>query len=329
MRKRVWIFSLFLIFSFWLLSPKSNLLFAQRLLTQEEIACQHIDKGEIDKAIEILQNVLKINPENLNAHLYLGIALYLKKDSESAFQKLEKIEKDIDKKVDFDRPSGWERPEEVDPMVLESWIDRKGEVLFSEERKGLLYFCRGLTLKEKKDFKNAEKKFKKALKLKYDKESIQFHLFDLSIKKKDLKSASKQLAELKKISGESEIFVFLDGYLKYRKGSPGEALAVFEKIVSTNLESKKNVACLHYNSGDYQKAIEVWEEILSEKTDDKEAQINIGRAYFHLGNSEKAQEYFSRAGLKISPERYSPKNIPLTYESILRDIKLDLMCKAK
>ena len=298
MKRTIGIISLLVLFGFIVLN--SPLIFAQ-----EENACRYLNMGETEKAIEILQIVLQRNPNNLNAQLYLGISLYLKKDLEGAFKRFEKIEKEIDRMLGSSRPFGDEA------MFTELGMDRKGDLLFSKEHQGLMYFCRGLTLKEKKDLKNAEKRFKEALKQKYDNGATRLQLFDLYIKKKDLKSASKQLAEFKKASGENELFLFLDGYLKYRNNKIDDALAAFENVVSTNLEAKKNMARLHYNSGDYQKAVEIWQEILSLNSDDKDAQISIGRAYFHLGDSAKAQEFFSQAGIKVTPERYSPKKVPL------------------
>lgn len=137
------------------------------------------------------------------------------------------------------------------------------------------------------------------------------------------------MAELKKIAGEAESFSLLEGYLAYRKGIVQEALAAFEKVASSNLTAKKNVALIHYNSGDYEKAIEIWGEILSEHAEDKESLINTVRAHFHLGNVEKAQECFTNAGMKVTPERYSPKKNPLAYESQIGDIQFDLMCEVK
>jgi len=310
-----------LICSFWIFSPGNYPVFAQQVTTQEGMACRYLDKGEIDKAIEILQDILKHDPNNLNAQLYLGISFYLKKDLEDAYKRFEKIEKEIDKMVGSSRPFGDEA------MFTQMGMERKADILFSEERKGLLYFYRGLTLKEKKDLKNAEKRFKKALKLKYDEMSIHLQLFDLYVKKKDLKSASKQLAEFKKGSSENELYLFLDGYLKFRNNKIENAKAAFEKVAPTYLEAKKNMARIYYNSGDYQKAVDIWQEILSQNPDDKDAQISIGRAYFHLGDSAKAQEFFSQAGIKVTPDRYSPKTITLVYETLLKDIKFDLICK--
>lgn len=319
MRKRLGI--IFLLFLLWVLFPNDHFVIAQKFQTQEEMACRFLEKGEIDKAVEILQYELKINPDNLNAQLYLGIAFFLKNDLENAFQRFKKIEKEIYKVLGSSRPFGDEA------MFTQMGMDRKADVLFSKERKGLLYFCRGLTLKEKKDLKNAEKKFKIALKQKYDKMAVHLQLFELYIKMKDIKSATKQLSGLKKISGENDLLIFLDGYLKYRNDKLEDALAAFKKIAPTILEAKKNIARIHYNSGNYQKAMEIWQEILSQIVDDKEALINVGRAYFHLGDSEKAQEYFSKVGIKTSPDRYSPKKLPLVYKTQLKEVKFDLRCK--
>lgn len=298
-------------------------LLAQRFVTQEQGACHKIDQGEIDEAIEILEKILKANPDNLNAHLYLGIAYYLKKDIQKSSDELKMVEGKLDKLVGSSRPFGDEA------MFTQMGMDRKSDILFSRKREGLLYFCRGLTLKEEKDFKNAENRFKKALKNKYDEKATRLQLFDVYIKMKDMKKASKEVKEIKKIAEDMTSLSFLEGYLAYREGSVQEALSAFEKVASSNLTAKKNVALIHYNSGDYQKAIGIWEEILAEQTDDKESLINIGRAYFHLGNGEKAQECFTDAGIKLTPERYSPKKIPLSYESQAGDLKFDLMCEIK
>ncbi|MFQ6069831.1 MAG: tetratricopeptide repeat protein [Candidatus Aminicenantales bacterium] len=299
----------------------NNHLFPQRFLTREQTACLYLNKGEIDKAVEILQNELKIQPDNLNARLYLGIAFYMIKNLEEASKQFEKIEKEVERMTGASRPFGDEA------MFTQMGMERKAELLFSKEREGLLYFCRGLTLKEKKDLKAAEKKLNKALKLKYDEKVTRLELFDLYIRMNNIKAASRQWEELKKSFEDTDLFDFLDGYLKYEKGNIDQALADFEKLSSSSSEAKKNMARIHYNRGDYQKAIEIWQEIIAQYPEDKEALVNLGRAHFHLGDRVKAQEYFNRAGLKISPERYSPKKISLIYLSLLKDVKFDLLCQ--
>ena len=331
MGKKVTVISLLLLF--WVLFPENHPLFPQKIYTQVDSACHCLDKGEIDMAIELLEKELKISPDNLNARLYRGIAFYMKKDLEKAFKEFEKIEKILIKRVDFDRPSTpeWTRegfnPELVDTRLIESWMDRQTDVIFSKEKLGLLYFCRGITLKEKKDLKNAEKKFKRARKFKYDETAIVLELVDFYFEKKDLKSASKELGELKKIAGETETYIFLDGYIQYKNNNLTASLAAFEKLAGKMHEAKMNIGCIYYNRGEYQKSIEIWKELLSQQPADKNILINLGRAYFHTGDTERAQEYFDKAGLKISPDRYSPKKIPITYDVLFKKIKFELQCK--
>ncbi len=309
-----------ILFCLW---TQSNPLLAQDFVPLEQSACQSLDKGDIEEALELLQKALEVNPDNLNALLYLGIALYLKNDLENAAAKFAKIEKEVDRMIGASQPFG-------DTVTFtELGMDRKAEQLFSQQRRGLLYFCRGLSMKEARDWKNAEKKFKEALKQKYDEQAVRLHLFDISVKKQDLKGAAEQLSDLKKMREESELLTLLDGYLRYREGDSAGALASFQKLASTSAAAKNNMALLYYNGGDYGKARQIWEEILSESPEDREAQINIGRASFHLGETEKAQEYFSQAGIKLPLEKASPQKIGLTYESLLKELKFDLMCQVK
>ena len=319
MRKKVIIISLTLLLC--ALFPVSRPLLSQRPVSEENRACRHLDEGEIDLAIQILQRELKIDPENLNAHLYLGIAYYLKNDLEKSFKELEKIDKELDKMLGSSRPFGDEG------MFTQLGMDRKRDILFTEEKKGVLYFFRGLTLKDKKDYKNAEKRFKKAEKSKYDKAAVSLQLIDIHIKNKKIKNATKEIQKYKKIAGETDASTFLDGYIQYMNKNAKVSLAAFQKLEGKMPEAKMNIGCLHYNLGEYQKAVEIWEGILSQNPDLKDAQINLGRAYFHTGDTAKAQEYFNKAGLTISPDRYSPKTIPLAYEFLVKDIKYNLQCK--
>jgi Tfp pilus assembly protein PilF len=142
---------------------------------------------------------------------------------------------------------------------------------------------------------SAEKKFKEALQKKYDEQAFRLQLFDISIKKQDLKAAAEQLSDLKKTREESELSIFLDGYLKHRQGDSAEALASFQKLASANAAAKNNAALLYYNGEDYSKAYQIWEEILSENPEGREAQLNIG----------------------------------LIYESLLKELKFGLMCQVK
>lgn len=301
----------------------SDFLFSAQFETPEEKACLYLSQGEVDKAVEILTKKIEANPHNFDVLLYLGIADYLKGDMESAFKRLKKVEKEIDRMIGASRPFGDQA------MFTELGMDRKAERLFTKERKGLLYFFRGLTLKEKKDFNKAEKEFKKALKEGYDNLALHYYFFRLHLSQNNLKAASKQLKKIKEFTGNNEFFAFLNGSLQFRENRIKEAVKTFEEIVDYRVEAQRNLARSYYNSKNYNEAVQVWEDILSQKPDDIQALINTGRAYFHLGHPPKAQQYFERAGLKISPERYSPLKIDLVFGEVGKEIKFDLMCEVK
>ncbi len=156
-----------------ILFPKGIYIFFQGTQSLEEAACIQIDRGEVDRAIEILEKLIKALPQNLDAKLYLGISFYLKNETEDAFQIFDDIEEELNRIVGAGCSFGDQA------FFANMGMDRRTGVIFSEEQKGLLYFCLGRMLKENKDFKNAEKKFKKSLKIEYDEMAIHLHLFDL------------------------------------------------------------------------------------------------------------------------------------------------------
>ncbi|MGB9894263.1 MAG: tetratricopeptide repeat protein, partial [Candidatus Saccharicenans sp.] len=314
-------FFIIIIFSFLMLYAASLPFFAQIGLSEEERACQLLAKGEPDKAIDILNREIKRLPQNLDLNLYLGIAYYLKNDSEKAFREFEKIEKEIDRIMASQRPIGDEA------MFLEQAMDRKGNFFFSENKKGLLYFLRGLTLKEKKEFKNAEKKFLTARKYDYEKFPLALELTDLYLLNDNLKSASKEIAELKKNAAQHPMTIFMEASFLYKDNKVDESLATFDQIKDVLPEAKKNIAIIYYNNGDYLKALGTFEEILAQAPGDMDSLINAGRASFQLGDKVKAQEYFDKAGVKVPPESYSPKKLSLLRASIPAGEKLKLDCR--
>ena len=175
----------------------------------------------------------------MNAKLYLGIASYLKEDPEPAIKMFNDIEKGLNRMVGSGRSFGDEA------MFATMAQDRRGETFFSNDKKGLLNYCHGMVLKEIKEFKNAEKKFKSAVKNDYDESAARLHLFDTYIKMKNLKSASSQLTKFEKISDKTDLLLFLRGYLAYRNGKTEDALEAFEKTAPTIPEANKNLALLY------------------------------------------------------------------------------------
>jgi tetratricopeptide (TPR) repeat protein len=310
-----------IIFAFLSLFLACNAYPAQNLSTYEQAACVRISKGEIDEAQEILQKIIEAEPNNLNAKLYLGITFYMKENPETALKMFNDIDKVLNRMVGSGRSFGDEA------MFATMAQDRRGEIFFSNDKKGLLNYCHGMALKERKEFKMAEKKFKNAIKNDYDESASRLHLFDTYVKMKNFKAASSQLSKLEKISDKTDLLLFLRGYIAYRNGKKQDALDAFGKTAQTIPEADKNLALLYYNMGDYQKSFEYWQRIVSENADDKEVLINTGRTSFHMGDSAKAQEYLTKAGIDTPPEKFSPKKLPLVYDAQIKGIPISLKCK--
>ena len=272
---------------------------------RETLVCRHLARGETDQAIAILVQEGTRSPFNLNVKLYLGFARYLQKDVESALKELNAIRTELDKMQTSARPMG-------DPeMFLMMGLDRKSQAFLDKDKEGYFHYILGLTLKDKGDFKAAEKAFRKAQSAKFDKASIALSLADLYLSMENLKNASREVEELNKLSGRTPLVAFYEAYLAHKKGRDEESLAAFEKIATAIPEAEKNTGFIHYNQGRFDKALEIWADILALSPDDADALLNAGRASFHLGQAEKAQEYFDRAGIKILPSNYSPVKLAL------------------
>jgi tetratricopeptide (TPR) repeat protein len=287
-------------------------------------ACRFINEGKIDDAIKILERDLKIRPWNHDLRLYLGISYYLKNEKDLALKELEKIEKELKKMTGSARSFGDQR------IFLSMGMERKDRGVFSPENKGLFNFCYGIVLKEKGEFKEAEKKLKEAMKEGYNETEVKLQLIDLAIKEKKFDKAKKELDSILKSVEEDEDILFIKGYIYSKTGKLDEAVGCYEKILSLNpdyISAKKNLGIISYNKGNYQEAINIFSEILDKYSEEKDVLINMGRAYFHLGDKEKAQEFFEQVGVKIPVERYSPKKLPLLPPQLDKKIELELTCK--
>ncbi len=100
------------------------------------------------------------------------------------------------------------------------------------------------------------------------------------------------------------------------------------QISETMPDAKRNLATTYYNQGNYAKAVEIWEEILKSDPKDVDALRNTGRAFFHLGQKEKGQEQFQKAGLTMKVEKYSLKTIPPILIDLFPESPFGFQCDA-
>ncbi len=295
----------------------------------EEIrACHFLEQGKIEDAMTLLNRKLKRYPQNYDCHLYLGLAYYLKGDFEKAMDTLNKVEFEIEKLEKA--KTTMEAGKKLESFGQEdAYIAQRGGVVFTKGRKGILKFALGMLYKRNKDFKNVRKKFSDALKYRYPEFEARKQLLASLSFIKNYNKAQEQLKSLIEAGQKSDALIFMEGYLAYYLKDESRAVECFSKLSDNLPVAQRNLAVVYYNKGNYQKALEIWQDILADSPKDVDSLKNSGRAYFHLGEKEKGQEQFDKIGLKMKVEKYSPKRIPLFLVDLFPDVKFDFQCKAK
>ncbi|MBE0460461.1 MAG: tetratricopeptide repeat protein [Candidatus Aminicenantes bacterium] len=318
MKKAIFLFS----FVFLCLS---SLGIAQEYL-EEVQACHYLEQGKIDEALLLLNRKIKRYPYNYDCHLYVGLAYYLKGDFEKSLDILQKVEFETEK---LEKAKGtMAAGKKLESFGQEDvFLAEGGGVVFSKEIKGILKFALGMLYRKNKNYENARKRFSDALKYNYPEIEARKQLCMTYSYLKDYKKAQSELERILEKTQRDDSLIFMEGFLSYGLKDEALALECFSKVSSSLVAAKHNLALVYYNKGDHQKALSVWEEISAQFPDDVDSLKNSGRAYFHLGQKEKAQEQFDKMGLKIKVEKYSPKKIPLMLEDFFVDVVFDFQCK--
>lgn len=291
---------------------------------EEVRACEFLEQGKIDEAIRLLERKLKYYPRNFDCHLYLGLAHYLKGDMGQAKDIISRTEQEI-KEIGA-------APAAITSDQTYADVDRVGGMagtVFTKGRRGILKFSLGMLYKKEEDFKSAKDRFEDARKYDYPEMEARKQLMIVKCQLKDYKDAKKELEKLQKAGQASDELSFCEGYIAAYTKDDAKAIQSFTKIADNMLAAKQNLAAVYYNKGDYQKALDVYLEILEEHPQDAESLKNSGRAYYYLGQTEKGQAQFDIIGLEMKVEKYSPKKIPLVFVDPFADVQFSFMCDAK
>lgn len=259
-----------------------------------DLVALYLNVEGTDEAIVCLEKLMDIYPTDYDIRLYLGIALFKKQDFEAAYKEFHEIER-----------------------VLE-WGRRFARfIAFSFKNKGLLYFGRGITsLIHKKDFKASKNYFVSALKHGYKEANVRYLLIYSYLRLKNYKKADDELNELLDGKEMSDVDYFIKGYLSYEQGRENEAVFHIKKALEINpdlIEAKKNLAAIYYNSGEWEKAIEIWKLLIEKFPEDSDSRLYMAMAYFHLDRLDEAKQQFERLNISIPVEDYSLKPISLIF----------------
>jgi len=301
--------------------------FAQEMYLEENRACSYLEKGQVDEAIRLLTRKLRRYPNNFDCHLYLGLAYYLQGDFEKSTKTLNKVEFETER---LEKAKGtMSAGKKMEDFSQEdAYLAQSGGLVFTKGRRGVMKFALGMLYRKNEDFKNASKRFTEALKYKYPEIEVRKQLLVVLCRLKDYKKAKKHLEKIIKAGEMSDELRFLGGFVANYLTDEAKAIENFSKTSEVFPEARRNLATVYYNQGKYDKSLEIWENILRAEPEDRGALLSAARAYFHLGQKEKAQEYFDKMGLTMKVEKYSPKKMPLIPVDFYQDVKFDFQCKA-
>ncbi|MBA7627229.1 Beta-barrel assembly-enhancing protease [subsurface metagenome] len=324
MRKHLALFMGILLFTFCLTLPSG---FAQEMYLEENRACSYLEKGQVDEAIRLLKRKLRRYPNNFDCHLFLGLAYYLQGDFEKSMKTLNKVEFETER---LEKAKGtMSAGKKMDDFSQEdAYLSQSGGMVFTKGRRGVMKFALGMLYRKNKDFKNASKRFSGALKYKYPETEARKQLLVVHCRLKGYKKAKKELDKIIKAGEISDELCFLEGFVGSHLKDEAKAIENFSQISEIFPEAKRNLATVYYNQGKYDKALEIWEKILEVNSQDRGALLSAARAYFHLGQKEKGQEYFDKMGLTMKVEKYSPKKMPLILVDLYPDVQFDFQCQA-
>ena len=210
----------------------------------------------------------------------------------------------------------------------DAYLSQSGGMVFTKGRRGVMKFALGMLYRKNKDFKNASKRFSEALKYKYPETEARKQLLVAYCRLKEYKKAKKEVDKIIKAGGISDELRFLEGFVGNYLKDEAKAIENFSKISGIFPEAKRNLATVYYNQGKYDKSLEIWENILEAEPEDRGALLSAARAYFHLGQKEKGQEYFDKMGLTMKVEKYSPKKMALIFVDFYPDVQFDFQCQA-
>jgi len=324
MKKHLALFMGIILLAFCLTFPSG---LAQEMYLEENRACVHLEKGEVDEAIVLLKRKLRRYPNNFDCHLYLGLAYYLQGDFEKSMKTLNKVEFETERLAKAKGTMSAGKKME-DFSQEDAYLMQSGGMVFTKGRRGVMKFALGMLYRKNKDFKNASTRFSEALKYKYPEIEARKQLIVVLCGLKEYKKAKKHLEKIIKAGDVSDELRFLEGFVGNYLKDEAKAVENFSKMSEIFPEAKRNLATVYYNLGKYEKSLEIWEKILESQPEDRQALLSAARAYYHLGQKERAQEYFDKMGLTMKVEKYSPKKMPLILVDFFPDVKFDFQCKA-
>ncbi len=252
-------------------------------------------KGEHEKGVECLRHILKKQPEDLNAHIQLGL-FYLKMSKyDEAYQVVEQVRAlkpvILPPAINFIEATVlYQRKDYANAITLLKEVTKKIPKFIQS------HYVLALALTESGRREDAENEFRTAINLDPKFIPAQLGLVRLLAMEGKYDETVKLCNEiLKKVPGNVDVLQMLGtAYIQLKDFKSAEA--VFQKIIEHNPTiGTVHMARLSFESGQLGKCVRQCEEIIKVNPDDVAAYDVLGLAYAKQGKLDNAIEQFAKA----------------------------------
>lgn len=289
------------------------------LLIWDDLGYAYLQKKDIKEAKSYFKKAISAFPYNFNCHFYLAIAYFFNDEIDMAYEELENIEKNIH----FD--DGWIKEisgsiilringkkvlkEEIRRLknekglcVYKSSSDEDLVPLvivcvdsFDEKNEGVFYFAQGIVHKNRREFKEAEKKFLASLKAHYDEKEIRLQLLDLYREMNEHTQAEEQLINLEKILKQKKEDLKLSLTTRSIHHFEFKIHHRFREHPNNLLQDLHKKSLQELKKGRIHESIHILERALDIDESSFVINHNLALLYFDIENLEKAELYCARS----------------------------------
>jgi len=256
----------------------------------------YIQQDNWEKAIEQLENAIKIYPNDAEAHYLLGEGYANQGEWEKMnqmFNKSLEISPQFEQKINNTREKNWvtnfnSGVNRINGNDLDGAIKKFRTCILIAPQKIGAYRNLAISLTQKQQLDEAKSTYEKALEIEPDNLELVQALAALHFEAKEY----NKVVELEKKALESNPdntdavanLALAYDYL----GEKQKARETYEQAIAKNPEDVDlifNLARLHYLNEEYEKAIELFAKVISTKPDDFDANVNVGNAYLSMADN--------------------------------------------
>jgi len=286
--------------------PKEKITIFNRLSEARELGL----KGEFDRAVRMINEILEEDPEVIDAYAALGILYTREGKLEEAIETFGKI---LDMKPDdhnavINISNSYVRLGKVDKA--ERFIMDRLDYLPPDSQ---IYLSLGVIKNLKKEYDEAEKYFLKCIELNPSSASAYSALGGILIVRNDLERAESYLKKAESINTKlKNLHYNMAQLLEARGDLPGAVSEYLKELenVPHNFKASYNLSRLYRITGDVRKELEYLKKTMEINPEFPLSYFYVARIYLNRGERYEEAIALVKKGLEIKPEK---EQLPLGY----------------